>query len=143
MAALSDRLRRVRVCCGDWRRVVNSEAALGLKMFQPVGVFLDPPYSLEAGREMRLYAHDSGDVAHAVREWAIERGDDPRYRIALCGYDTEHAMPDGWAAYRWKANGGYAHVGNGRGKANALRETVWFSPHCLSGRTTVQMELGI
>lgn len=139
--ALSARLRRVRVCSGDWQRTVASEGALGLHMFQPVGVFLDPPYSLKAGRDMSLYAEESGDVAHAVREWAIAHGDDPRFRIALCGYDTEHAMPENWSVYRWSAKGGYGNLGNGRGATNRHRETVWFSPHCLAGDEQRQLNL--
>ena len=31
----------------------------------------------------------------------------------------------------WKAKGGYGSQGDGAGRANAARETVWFSPHCL------------
>jgi DNA adenine methylase len=70
-------------------------------------VFLDPPYS-HAERDSKLYSHDN-DVAADVRQWAIENGDNPQLRIALCGYDTEHgdAMPDTWSVWRWKAGGGY------------------------------------
>ena len=39
--ALSARLRRVRVCCGDWSRVVTEGA---MAYGDSVGVFLDPPY---------------------------------------------------------------------------------------------------
>lgn len=90
------------------------------------------PYSAEAGRDSNLYSVDDLSVAHAVREWAIANGDNPKMRIALCGYDTEHAMPDTWTAYAWKAHGGYGAQGQGRGRANAGREVLWFSPHCLS-----------
>ena len=131
MARLADRLRRVRVCCGDWSRVLGETPTVGLGT---TAVFLDPPYSL-AERTADLYAADEdGDVAAAVRDWAVARGDDPRYRIALCGYGGEHDMPDGWTAHAWKAKGGYGSQGDGRGRANAARETVWFSPHCLGGR---------
>jgi hypothetical protein len=77
-----------------------------------------------------LYAHDT-DVSAAVREWALAHGDDPRFRIALCGYEGEHEMPGNWTIYRWKAQGGYAHQGEGKGKINRERECVWFSPHCI------------
>ena len=40
-------------------------------------------------------------------------------------------MPDGWKPLRWKAAGGYGSQGAGRGRENAAREVVWFSPHCL------------
>lgn len=125
MRALADRLRRVRVCCGDWSCVLfPSMTNLGL-----TGIFLDPPYSAEVGRDMRVYVEDSGTVARDAAQWAREHGDDPLYRIALCGYEGEHDMP-GWEVYRWKAKGGYGSQGDGRGKENRHRETVWFSPHC-------------
>lgn len=130
-AALQRRLRRVRVCCGDWSRITGPSVTMGHGV---TAVFLDPPYSTDAGRDMGLYAHESGTVAHAVREWAIAHGDDPRCRIALCGYDTEHAMPDTWRRLAWKAQGGYGSQGNGRGRGNARREVIWFSPHCLNLR---------
>ena len=65
-------------------------------------------------------------------------------RIALCGYDTEHgdAMPDGWHAHAWKSRGGYGSQGNGRGRANAGRETVWFSPHCINPIETLPLFRG-
>ena len=49
---------------------------------------------------------------------------------ARCGYDTEHDLP-GWTVVPWKARGGYGSQGVGAGRANAAREVVWFSPHCL------------
>ena len=128
MAALSDRLRRVRVCSGDWSRVCGDTPTIKNGL---TAVFLDPPYSDAAKRDDNLYTVDDLSVAHDVREWAIARGDNPLYRIALCGYDTEHAMPEGWQAWQWKARGGYGSQGNGNGRANAKRECVWFSPYCL------------
>ena len=128
MHALAERLRYVRVCCGDWTRVCGPTPTVKLGL---TGVFLDPPYSAEADRQGDLYRMDDLDVAHAVREWALQWGDDPRCRIALCGYEGEHTMPDDWKVYRWKAKGGYGSQGNGRGRENADREVVWFSPHCI------------
>lgn len=125
--ALSERLRRVRVCCGDWARVCTPAVTRG----SSCGVFLDPPYADTAGRDPRLYSVDSLTVAHSVRQWAIENGDNPRLRIALCGYEGEHDMPESWSVVAWKTNGGMANIGNGKGKANAHRERIWFSPHCL------------
>ena len=129
MRRLSDRLRRVRVCCGDWSRVCGPMPTIHQGL---TGVFLDPPYAEDVGRDMRLYAVDDGQVAADVRRWAIEHGDDPRMRIALCGYEAPGwEMPRGWTAHRWKTLGGYGNQGNGRGRENADREVVWFSPHCL------------
>ena len=127
MIALADRLRFVRVCCGDWSRVCGETPTVHNGL---TGVFLDPPYADTADRS-EVYSVDDTQVAHAVREWAIERGDDPRMRIALCGYEGEHVMPDSWECVAWKARGGYGLQGNNRGRVNAGRERIWFSPHCL------------
>lgn len=125
--ALQARLRRVRVCCGDWTRVLGPAVTTKLGL---TAVFLDPPYSAEAGRDNTLYAHESKDVAHAVKEWALAHGDDPLFRIALCGYEGEHSMPNTWECLAWKAKGGYAVQGDGSNK-NKHRERIWFSPHCI------------
>lgn len=129
---LRDRLRAVRVCCGDWLRVCNSPSTT--TRMGEVGVFFDPPYSLEAGRNMDLYAVESADAAHRVREYCLERGGDPLMRIALCGYEGEghEALESaGWEVVAWKAHGGYGNR-SAKGRANAARERVWFSPHCLN-----------
>lgn len=129
MRELSERLRTVRVCCGNWERILGPSPTVKLGT---TGVFLDPPYADEADRQDDLYATDSGTVAHAVREWAIVNGNNPDLRVALCGYDGEHDMPEDWACLAWKARGGYGSQAEGRGRSNAGRERIWFSPHCLS-----------
>ncbi len=129
MNQLAARLRRVRVCCGDWERICGPSVTFKHGI---TGVFLDPPYADTAGRKNDLYASDSLDVAHDVRRWAIENGDNPDLRIALCGYDGEHDMPSGWECVAWKARGGYGSQGEGSGRENADRERIWFSPHCLN-----------
>jgi hypothetical protein len=140
-AVLRDRIKDVRVCCGDWERICGP-SPLGLNgngkaRFGTVAVLFDPPYADTANRDDRLYRKDSLSVAHGVREWAIAHGDDSRLRIALCGYDGEHAMPDDWECVAWKAQGGMANHGNaGRdGTGNYKRERIWFSPHCLRPAT--------
>lgn len=127
---LSARLRHVRVAHGDWRRVIAPSIVETRK--RATAVFLDPPYDLGV-RDDDLYAQDSSAPARVTRAWATENGDNPLFRIALCGYDLEHesAMPGNWEMLRWKAGGGYGSQGNGRGRENAKRETIWFSPHCL------------
>lgn len=129
MRDLSERLRGVRVASGDWSRVCGPSVTFKHGL---TGVFLDPPYSL-AERDSGLYSSESehADVAAECREWAIANGDNPLMRIALCGYDTEHAMPSDWSVFNWTANGGYAGRGNGRGAQNRSREVIWFSPHCV------------
>jgi len=128
MRELAERLRNVRVCCGDWSRICGPSPTVKHGI---TGVFLDPPYADEAERTDDLYSSDDGSVAHAVREWAIEWGADPRMRIALCGYDGEHAMPSEWVCIAWKARGGYGSQGNNAARDNSGRERLWFSPHCL------------
>lgn len=137
MGRLSARLRasQFRVCCGDWTRVMGPVVLTAQK---PCAVFLDPPYSADANRDMRLYRKESGDVARAVQEWAIAHGDDPRLRIALCGFAGEHAMPADWESVSWIYRGGYGNQNRG-GYANANRERIWFSPHCLRPTESARM----
>jgi len=97
-------------------------------------VFLDPPYSDAAGRTDGLYSTDDLTVAHDVRAWAIEQGDNPMMRICLAGYDGEHDLPSTWEVVKWKARGGFGSQDddeNGLGRMNAARERLWFSPHCI------------
>jgi len=127
MQQLSDRLRRVRVCCGDWSRVCGPTVTAEHGM---TGVLLDPPYSAEADRDGDLYAVEDLSIAHDVRAWCIEQQDNPLMRIALCGYEGEHELP-GWTEIPWKAHGGYGAGKGGRGDDNKHRERIWFSPACL------------
>lgn len=132
--ALARRLRYARIICGDWTRVTgrtttyyhNSTRGKAAR----IAVFLDPPYGKEAERMDRLYGLDSLKIAQDVREYAIAEGDNPKMRIALCGYEAEHAahMPDNWTMIAWSPNGGYANAGD---SDNKTRERIWFSPHCV------------
>ena len=122
---LSARLREVRIACGEWDRILGDSVTIKHGV---TGVFLDPPYS--ADEHSVTYAAYT-NVSHAVREWAIENGNNPLLRIALCGYEGEHQMSGSWECIAWKARGGYGSQGNGRGGENAQRETIWFSPACL------------
>jgi DNA adenine methylase len=128
---LSGRLRNVRVACGEWDRVLGDSVTLKHGM---TGVFLDPPYSAEE-HDVK-YSADS-DVGGAVREWAIANGDNKDLRIALCGYDGEHKMPDSWECVAWKATGGYGSQSDGQGRDNSSRERIWFSPACIRPQATL------
>ena len=130
-ASLANRLRRVRVCCGDWSRICGPTPTVTLGT---TAVFLDPPYSKDV-RDSGCYSTDT-DCAAEVRKWCLSNGNDPRLRIALCGYNNEgHAEPladAGWTALAWKAHGGYGNQSTTTdGRENATREVVWFSPHCI------------
>jgi len=130
MISLRDRLRNVRVACGDWLRVCCSDSTT--TKHGVTGVFLDPPYADTAGRMKDIYAHDDLRVAHDAREWAIERGRDRMMRICLCGYEGEHNMPADWDVVEWSASGGYSSQGQ-KGNVNRHKERLWFSPACGSG----------
>jgi hypothetical protein len=127
--SLADRMRNVRVCCGDWQRVLTPTCTTVLGV---TGVLLDPPYASEASRAGDLYGVEDYSVAHKVREWAIRNGENPQLRIAICGYEGEHVLPSSWRCVPWKAQGGMGvqHEGT-RGRENAGRERIWFSPYCL------------
>lgn len=124
MQALSDRLMRVRVACGDWKRVTGPSVT---EHHGLTGVFLDPPYDLGECDDV----YRTGSVSGDVRNWAIANGENPKLRIALCGYEGEHNMPDSWECVPWKARGGFGSQSEGRGRDNASRERIWFSPYCL------------
>lgn len=124
---LSDRLRDVRVACGDWSRVLGpSVTGAGGGV---CGVFLDPPY--DVADRVDVYACET-KVSADVRAWCLANGDDFKLRIVLAGYDGEHNALEaaGWRVSAWKACGGYGSQGEGDGRANAKRERLWLSPHC-------------
>ena len=127
MEALGERLRMVRVCCGDWSRVVGPSPTIKIGI---TGVFLDPPYTADANRVDGLYEQDCLSVGHDVAAWCKANEYNPMLRIALCGYAGEYDLP-GWTCLEWKARGGFGSQGNGQGRENANKERIWFSPHCL------------
>jgi len=128
--SLSQRLRGnvCKIVCGDWKRCVTPACTLQAGI--PVGVFLDPPY---AGDRDMVYTHDDTSVCFDVLNWCKEKGNDDRFRIALCGYRGYYDELEslGWTPYYWVTNGGYSNQSQKRGRANKSREVVWFSPHCL------------
>lgn len=128
--AIATRMRFVRVCSGDWSRVLGPSVTV---CHGVTGVFLDPPYADTAERSPGLYAEDCLRVAHDVREWCVSHGDDPMLRIALCGYEGEHVMPTSWDCHGWNAGAGYSGR-SAQSERNGRRERVWFSPHCQGQR---------
>ncbi len=125
---LSERLRYVKVVCGDWTRVCggNWQDDKGI-----CGIFFDPPYSKEAGRNNDLYQIESQTVAHDVAKWALERGENQKYRIVLAGYYNEHEwlLDHGWDCLQYSVQGGYSGIGKGKNK-NRHNEALFVSPHC-------------
>ena len=123
---LHERLRDVRVTCGDWSRVVKDSVTTihGL-----TGLFLDPPYdkgAMDYGRGgMGL------GISAQVREWCASNGHNKALRIVLCGHAGEHdaLIEAGWHTRTWKARKGYALTDEA--VANSASETLWCSPHCV------------
>lgn len=130
MEALAERLRGVRVCCGDWARVCGPTPTVKQGL---TGVFLDPPYGEKAGRTADLYRKDCLAVYERVAAWCVEWQDDPRMRIALCGYDGEYDLP-GWDCVEWKARGGFGSQA-ADGNDNCQKERIWYSPHCVKAKS--------
>jgi DNA adenine methylase len=115
---LKAELSEVVVCCCDWTSVLT-RCVLGDEG-EPCAIFLDPPYK-DFGRCYGRY-HDNL-VSARVRAWAVENGTNKRLRIILCGYDSEHEMPDDWSVYCWDHPKGMSKNGE-----NVGRERVWCSP---------------
>ena len=93
-----------------------------------------------ADRQSGLYRKDCDTVAHKVREWAITNGNNQLLRIALCGYDGEHEMPDEWECVAWNAGEGFGGQAKQRTN-NGKRERIWFSPACLKAEVKQEMLL--
>ena len=127
LTRLSQRLARVRITCGDWRRVVQpSVTRSGSGGDGTRAIFLDPPYATSGD----LYAHSSDGIAEQVRAWCVTAPAD--LRLVLCGYDTEHddLLNHGWFVIDGKSGGGAGYSTN---SANGRRERLWLSPACNNG----------
>lgn len=132
---LSNRLRRVRVVCGDWNRICggNWQATY----WKNAGFFFDPPYGHGDGKRSKVvYNQDSLDISQDVIKWCLKNGDNKKYRIVLAGYEGEHNELEnhGWKKICWKAQGGYANIKRKTdskvvGKENAKLERLWVSPY--------------
>ena len=134
LRVLASRLRRVRVCSGDWSRICGPSVTFKHGL---TGVFLDPPYTDKAGRDSNLYATDCLRVGHDVAEWCRQNQDNKLLKIALCGYDGEYELP-GWECVAWKASGGYENqsASDDGPSGNCAKERVWFSPTCKGSQGT-------
>lgn len=133
MRELHQRLRDVRVTCGDWGRVVKDSITTRHGL---TAVFLDPPYTKG---EMDYSAGGMGrGIADDVRAWCAENGNNPQLRIVLCGHAGEHdaLLAQGWHTRTWTAGGGYARTDEAI--ANRQSEIIWCSPHCVPERGVVQ-----
>jgi DNA adenine methylase len=134
LRALAERMRRVRVACGDWSRVMGDSVTWRHGI---TGVFLDPPY----GDDQHAVEYGGGNgVAGDVAAWAFANGGNAKLRIVLCGYEGEHEAPKGWRVVPWKTRGGYGSQSDGRGRENARKERLWLSPHCVGESDLFSMD---
>jgi hypothetical protein len=125
-ATLHNRLRNVRVCCGDWGRVVKDGVTT---RHGTTGLFLDPPYTKGA---MDYAAGGVGTTLPLeVQAWCAANGQNPALRIVLCGHAGEHdgLLSAGWHTRTWAARKGYATTDEAI--QNSKDETLWCSPHCV------------
>ena len=122
---LAARLARVRITCGDWRRVVQpSVIRSGAGGDGTRAAILDPPYTTSGD----LYAESSEGISDEVREWCSTSA--AGFRVILCGYDDEHdtLLGHGWEVIEGKSGGGAGYSTN---SANGRRERLWLSPECI------------
>ena len=131
---LFERMRNVRVACGDWERVVKDSVTTRHGL---TGVFLDPPYTKGA---MDYAAGGVGtDLPMRVQAWCAANGQDKALRIVLCGHAGEHdaLLAHGWHLRTWTARKGYAQTDEA--VQNSKDETLWCSPHCVPEIKTVDL----
>ena len=133
---LHEKLRDVRVACGDWSRVVKESVTTRHGL---TGVFLDPPYSKGA---MDYTAGGVGtDLPLQVQAWCASNGENQKLRIVLCGHAGEHdaLLAHGWHTRTWTARKGYAATDEAI--ANSAGETLWCSPHCVLPMGSLNFDL--
>lgn len=133
---LYDRLRNVRVTCGDWQRVCKDSVTTRHGL---TGVFLDPPYTKGA---MNYTAGGVGtDLPMQVQDWCAANGKNPLMRIVLCGHAGEHdaLLSKGWTIRTWAARKGYATTDEAVENSNS--ETLWCSPNCIAESNMVTMDM--
>ena len=126
LARLGERLRDVRVACGDWKRVLTDSVTV---RHGTTAVFLDPPYT--KGAMDYAAGGVGGALADEVRAWCRDNGDNKKLRIVLCGHAGEHdeLLAHGWSIRKWKARKGYAL--RSEAVENRASETMWVSPACV------------
>jgi hypothetical protein len=123
LSKLANRMERVRIVHGDWKRCLNSRYG-----GNNTAVFLDPPY-VGFGE---VYGTGERTVAQDVAEWCKENAG---LRVALCGHVGDYELP-GWELFQWDRPG---NTYSGSGTKD--KEAIWFSPTCLKVKATGQIAL--
>lgn len=121
----SKRFRHTIVACGDWARVCGNA---GLPPKKLCGLFLDPPYAHDTGRDCTIYNIEKAGTDD-VERYCRDNGTRRNLRIVLAGFEGEYKLP-GWRIHKWTRSLAYARSEQAR--ANLARERLWFSPHCLN-----------
>ena len=137
MRALCERLKGVIVLCRDWQSGLTKPMTMEAYMHKHIcAVFLDPPY-LTVDRST-IYASDhAGDsdaAAIGAYEWAVERGNQERYRIAYACHEGDFPTPDGWTCETMQFTG----MQGAERRAKKL-DCVMFSQHCFSKRENMDL----
>jgi DNA adenine methylase len=143
MRQLSERLRHVRVTCGDFERILSPAVTW---RHGTTGVFLDPPYPGDGKSTSGLYtsASEERETFDRAFRYCVENGHDKRLRIAFCYYEgtlapvrmmdgtdafadvTTHLRSLGWEIVEWLGGSGYG--GQSGDNENRRRERIAFSP---------------
>lgn len=125
--ALHNRLLGVIILYGDWSRCVTNSY---IPKNKTCAIFLDPPYGVLANRDESLYAQESITVNQEVYKWCQENGDNPNYRIILCGQKDEYNL-EGWTMKQWSRAGWWF---NRTERSDKVRheEVLWFSKGCIT-----------
>lgn len=115
-----NRLRNVRIVCGDWQRVLTTSVTINNGL---TGVFLDPPYSLSNTSWQDDYGYRGKEnVFPDVIKWCKENEDNEKLVIALCGQEGDwHPDPKKWETIKWVRNRGYSKSDN----KNRFLERIW------------------
>ena len=137
MRKLQDRLRFVRVCNGDWKRVCTPTVTHRHGL---TGLFLDPPYSIEKNKQTSVYGSMSKqhNLNDDMTEFLLENQNIDGFRIAICGLEGEYDLPNKyWECVEWMGNSGYADKTKNK---NREKERIWFNKQCLGSNK--QPEIG-
>ena len=108
---LTERLARVLILHGDWKRCVSNNFNNYGK--DSTAIFLDPPYA----EHEYLYGRDLPPVALEACSWAKAHA---HLRVALAGHLGDYDGLEDFDCFTWSS-----------GKPSTGVEAIWFSPACL------------
>lgn len=132
LGVLQRRLARVRITCGDWRRVVAPSVIRATAGNSITAAFFDPPYSTSGDLYASTAASNGVDIDSDVRRWCADNGG--THRIVLCGYNSDHdeLLRLGWRVELGKSGRGAGYSTDSRA---GRRERLWISPSCPDSQT--------